>query len=273
MMKCDGWTVGVCSWSLGNDLARIAELKKRTGLNHLHLGISPALGDDGDKFLAKVEEGGYEITATMIDYPQEDYSTLEAIRKSGGIVPDDCWEANKQRTLDAIDLTSRLGVAHLTTHIGFVDHTNKAQYRKLADRVRELTDAAGQAGVVLLMETGQETAGDLRRFIEELGHPALGVNFDPANMILYDKGDPLEAVRTLAPWIRHVHIKDAVRTQTPGTWGAEVLWGTGQVGAEAFLRALNAVGFTGAMAVEREAGDDRMGDIIKAIETVKKFEG
>jgi L-ribulose-5-phosphate 3-epimerase len=273
MIKCNDWAVGVCTWSLRNDLAKIAKLKKRTGLAHLHLAISPALGANGDEFLAGVEEGGYEITATMIDYRQEDYSTLEAIRRTGGIVPDDCWQANKCRTLDAIELTSRLQVAYLTTHVGFIDHTNADEYDKLADRAKLLADAAAEKQVMLLMETGQETAADLRRFLEELEHPALGVNFDPANMILYGKGDPLEAVQTLAPWIRHVHIKDALRTQVPGTWGTEVAWGTGQVGAESFLSGLKQAGFEGALAIEREAGDDRMGDVVKATETLKRFNG
>jgi len=273
MIKCNDWPVGVCTWSLGNDMGKIADLKNKTGLNHLNLGISPAFEDNGEDYLAKVNDGGYEITATMIDYPQEDYSTLEAIRRTGGIVPNDCWEANKQRALEAIRLTSSLGVPYLAMHIGFIDHTNKAQYKTLVERVELLANAADDKQVCLLMETGQETAEDLRRFLEELAHPALGVNCDPANMILYDKGEPLEAVKTLAPWIRHIHIKDALRTQTPGTWGTEVVWGTGQVGGESFLNALSQAGFEGALAIEREAGDDRMGDIVKAIETLKQFNG
>lgn len=83
---------------------------------------------------------------------------------------------------------------------------------------------------------------ELRRFLEELNHPALAVNFDPANMILYDKGNPIEALQTLSPWIKHVHIKDAIRTQTPGTWGPEVPWGSGQVGGEKFLKTLKKIG-------------------------------
>jgi sugar phosphate isomerase/epimerase len=94
----------------------------------------------------------------------------------------------------------------------------------------------------------------------------MGVNFDPANMILYDKGDPIEAVRVLAPWIKHVHIKDAIRTKTPGQWGAEVPWGDGQVNSGAFLKVLRKVGFAGVLAIEREAGDDRVGDIKLAVE-------
>ena len=90
-------------------------------------------------------------------------------------------------------------------------------------------------------------------------------------MILYDKGNPIQAVKTLGPWIRHVHIKDALRTETPGTWGSEVVWGTGQVGPEAFMAALDEIGYTGALAVEREAGDTRVEDIRTAIENLKQF--
>ena len=85
-------------------------------------------------------------------------------------------------------------------------------------------------------------------------------------MILYGKGDPIAAVRTLGPWIKHVHIKDAVRTKQPGTWGTEVPWGEGEVGTEAFLKALKETGFAGVLAIEREAGDNRLGDIRLAAE-------
>ena len=70
----------------------------------------------------------------------------------------------------------------------------------------------------------------------------------------------------LAPWIKHIHIKDATRTTKPGTWGAEVPWGDGQVGTEAFLNVLKEIGFEGVLAIEREAGDDRFGDIKLAAE-------
>jgi L-ribulose-5-phosphate 3-epimerase len=125
----------------------------------------------------------------------------------------------------------------------------------------ELADEAARRRIVLLMETGQETAVSLRELLEELDHAALGVNFDPANMILYDKGNPVEAVRTLGKWIKHVHVKDARRTRQPGTWGTEVPWGDGEVGGAALLRALAEAGFTGTLAIEREAGDNRLGDI------------
>jgi L-ribulose-5-phosphate 3-epimerase len=97
--------------------------------------------------------------------------------------------------------------------------------------------------------------------LEKLNNPNVGVNFDPANMLLYDKGNPIEALRTLGPWIRQVHIKDARRTRVPGTWGEEVVAGTGEVDWPAFFATLQLVGFTGDLCIEREAGSQRVADI------------
>jgi len=204
----------------------------------------------------------------MIDFPQEDYSTLESIKTTGGIVPDEYWDSNRKRVFDAIDITAELGVEYLSLHFGFLDLKEPDAAKKFYDRVKILADRAAQRDILLLMETGQETADELREFLVVLNHPALGVNFDPANMVLYDKGDPIGAVATLAPWIKHVHIKDAIRTQTPGTWGLEVPWDTGEVGGAEFLKALKQINFAGALAIEREAGDNRLGDVKVAVDAL-----
>jgi sugar phosphate isomerase/epimerase len=237
---------------------------RKLGIEHVHLGIRPAL--EQDSYLAAVQEQSWVISSTMIDFPQEDYSTLESIRATGGIVPDECWQRNHELFLGAVDATVRLGARYLAMHAGFIDDRNAEYAGKFRDRITCLADAAGAKQIMLLLETGQETANELRDFLEELNHPAVGVNLDPANMILYDKDDPVEAVRTLGPWIKHVHVKDAVRTTKPGTWGTEVPWGQGQVRVEAFLGALEGTGFDGVLAIEREAGNDRFGDIKQAVE-------
>ena len=207
----------------------------------------------------------------MIDFPQEDYTTLETIKVTGGVAPDDSWEQNRELFIGAVDVTAKLGVKYLSMHAGFVDESDAAYAKKFYDRIRTLADAAAEKDLILLLETGQESATELRHFMEELDHPVIGVNFDPANMILYDKGNPIEAVKVLAPWIKHIHIKDATRTQQPGTWGAEVPWGDGEVQPEAFLNALSEIGFDGALAIEREAGDNRFGDVKLAAERLSSI--
>ena len=177
-------------------------------------------------------------------------------------MPDDAWEANKKIVVAGAKLSAELKSPVLTLHAGFLDESDPVALKKYTDRVKFIVDTCGEAGVPVAFETGQETAADLAKFMPTV--PGAGVNFDPANMILYAKGNPVEAVRTLAPWIRHVHLKDAVLTKKPGTWGTEVPWGDGEVNAPRFLAELKAAGYKGAFAIEREGGNDRTGDIALA---------
>ena len=106
--------------------------------------------------------------------------------------------------------------------------------------------------------------------MEQQGVGNIGINFDPANMILYDKGGPIEALRKLLPRVQSIHIKDAARTTTPGQWGMEMPVGEGQVDWHTFIEVLARGDYTGNMFIEREGGDDRMGDARKAIEVISK---
>lgn len=272
-MKCRSWPIGVCSWSLETDVTSVADAMKKLGIEYVHLAVRPALEDKGQDYLAAVQKQNWVISSTMINFPQEDYSTLGSIKITGGIAPDKDWERNRKLFMGAVAVTAKLGVKFLSMHAGFIDETNPTYAKKFYDRIRTLADAAGEKNITLLLETGQETAEELRHFLEKLNHPATGVNFDPANVILYDNGDPIEAVKTLAKWVRHIHIKDAIRTKQPSTWGVEVPWGSGEVGNERFLTTLRDIKFEGVLAIEREAGDDRFGDIELAAERLLAFKG
>ena len=273
MIKCNNWPISVCSWSLKNDFEKLASLREQTEVNCLHLGLSPALAPKGNKYLRTIEAQNWKISATMMDFPQEDYSTLDNIKITGGIIPEDCWLDNRKRLIDGIAITADLGVEYLTFHLGFIDMENQQALTTISDRVIELAQAAQKKNVMLLFETGQETAEELKSFLQLLNHPAIGVNFDPANMILYDKGCPAQAIEILKPWVKHLHIKDAIRTRTKGTWGQEVPWTTGQVNSTEFLKILKSTHYASAVAVEREAGDNRLTDIKNAVESLKSFAG
>jgi len=271
MVRCGDWPVGVCSWSLRMDVAGVAEAMRRLGIEHVHLAVRAALEENGNEYLKAVQRQSWTISSTMIDFPQEDYSTLESIRKTGGIAPDEYWERNGKLFSGSVEVTSQFGVKYVSMHAGFIDIARQEYAKRFFDRMRHLADAAAEKQITLLMETGQESSQELREFLQELNHPFVGVNFDPANMILYNKDEPAEAVRVLAPWIRHIHIKDAIRTKQPGTWGMEVPWGEGQVGGDSFLKALQEIDYQGTLAIEREAGDDRFGDIRLGVERLSRF--
>ncbi len=209
---------------------------EKIGLEHVHLGDKTGFaGKWTENYLATVQKQDWTISSTMIDFPQEDYSTLESIKMTGGIAPDKDWQQNRKLFIGAVEVTVKLGVKYLSMHAGFIDESNPAYAKKFYDRIKSLADAAGKKDIMLLLETGQETAEELRHFLEEVDHPAIGVNFDPANMILYDKGNPIEAVRVLSPWVRHIHIKDAIRTKKPGTWGTRCPGATARSAARHFL--------------------------------------
>lgn len=273
MINCYKWPIGVCSWSAHNDLKLLAELKEALAIEYMHLSLGPAMEAGGDAYLDEIISQGWKISCAMTGTRQEDYSTLDTIKVTGGIMPDEYWEDNRKSILKAIDLTEKLSVKNLSFHAGFIDYQKPENAAKLLKRMKEIVDAAQEKGVTILMETGQETADDLKRFLLELDSPAVGVNFDPANMILYARGTPVAAARTLGPWIKHIHAKDAVKTQTPGTWGTEVPWGKGQVGGNSFLDVLKEVGFDGVLAIEREAGESRFDDIKLAADRLSSYPG
>ena len=271
--------LGVCSWSFQKPLDDVAAEMKKLGLTRIHLALQPFLEGGSrhgaaegaaalDRVKARLASGEWKLSATMIGFPQEDYSTLDTIKKTGGVVPDDAWEANKKIVVAGAKLSAELKSPVLTLHAGFLDESDPVALKKYTDRVKFIVDTCGEAGVPVAFETGQETAADLAKFMPTV--PGAGVNFDPANMILYAKGNPVEAVRTLAPWIRHVHLKDAVLTKKPGTWGTEVPWGDGEVDAPRFLAELKAAGYKGNFAIEREGGNDRTGDIALAAKRLLK---
>jgi len=246
---------------------------KSLNLEHIQLGLLElVMLDDKRKYLelGHLRHSNLKITATMISFPGEDYSSIAIIRDTGGYLPDKDWPLRKQLTIQAAKLTKELGVKWLTTHIGFVPPSSHEKYEVMITRVREIAAALAEQGLALLMETGQEEDTELLQFLNDLAVRNVHINFDPANMILYGAGDPIEAVQTLGRHIRHVHIKDGILSKQPGViWGEEVPFGHGQVGPRRFFDALKAVGYTGPLVIEREAGKNRLADVKTAIETIR----
>lgn len=267
--------LAVCSWSLqpatpAELLDRLAEI----GINRVQLALdplreSPAVwGGIGEL----CRERGITIVSGMFGTLGEDYTTLETIRLTGGVVPDATWETNLTNITAAAGIARSLGLRLVSFHAGFLPHDESdPDYHKLRDRMVKLAGIFDRLGIHLVLETGQETAATLREFLDGLGCANVGVNFDPANMILYGKGDPIEAMRTLGPWIRQVHLKDANAATVPGNWGEEVPAGTGEVAWPAFFATLDELGFAGDICIEREAGTQRVADILVAKRMVESL--
>jgi len=268
--------LAVCSWSLlpeGTD--HLIRLLEQVDLFRVQLALDPLHESPVAWRLTResLAFNGVEIVSGMFTTVGEDYSTLESIRRTGGLVPDEHWEENWRRVQIVRDIARSLHIRLVTFHAGFLpEDLGDPAYQRLFDRVCRVADCLGEAGIQLAFETGQETAETLAGFLTRLNRPNVGVNFDPANMILYDKGDPVQALRVLAPWLRQCHLKDARRTRVPGTWGEEVVLGTGEVDWPGFFRTLAEIGFDGDLCIEREAGNRRVEDIRAAREFVARFD-
>jgi hydroxypyruvate isomerase len=269
--------LAVCSWSLQpQDPQDLVGKLQATGIPRVQLALDPLRESPSvwGETAALCRRNGITIISGMFGCTGEDYSTLESIRLTGGIAPDRTWEQNWENIRATAALAHELGLRLVTFHAGFLPHDEADPgFAKMLKRLAEAADAFGTAEVALGLETGQETAADLARLLTKLNLPGVGVNFDPANMILYDKGDPIAALRVLGPWIRQVHIKDARRTRVPGTWGQEVTAGTGDVNWPALFQTLAQANFAGDFVIEREAGDQRVADIRIAKKVVASVGG
>ena len=261
--------VAICSWSLqAVNSAELVDRVRATGARAVQLALTPIVEKPdawGDVFDA-LAAAGIEVASGMLETVGEDYSTLDTIRVTGGVVPDATWPATRARAAEVAALAGARGISLVTFHAGFIPHEPGAEREKLFGRLREIARLFAAQRARIAFETGQESAETLAHALDALGDPTIGVNFDPANMILYGMGDPVTAVRTLAPRIAQVHIKDALPTKVAGTWGSEVRAGTGAVDWTEFFAALSHVPATIRHAIEREAGDNRVGDIRAAVE-------
>ena len=267
--------LGVCSWSL--QVGSVDELRRL--LDGLGVQVAQlACGDphhaswvEGDAMPEAALASGLTFTGAMLGFPGEDYTTPATIKATGGFGDPALRPERLERLRWGLARTRALGLADLTLHAGFIPEPGDPARSALLDTLGEAGRLAAEAGVTLAFETGQETADLLRLTLDDLRSPNLQVNFDPANMLLYDMGDPIRAVEILGPDIRSVHVKDARRPTTPGTWGEEVPLGQGEVNIPRFIQALKTVGYAGPLAVEREVGDQagRLRDVAHGLDYLR----
>lgn len=265
---------GVCSWSMRPESPQqMADVLGDLGLKKLQLALVPHRDDAGivDGMPEALAAIGAKIVSGMFGTIGEDYSSMEIIKKTGGVVPDEHWEGNQDVARRAAAKAKAFGLPMVMFHAGFLPHDQSTdEFKKLADRIEVFAGIFAEQGITLLFETGQETADDLNAFFDHMQSDRkvenIGINFDPANMILYDKGDPIDALKKLLPRVKSIHLKDAIKTKTPGEWGSEEPIGTGQVDWQAFMQVLADGGYTGDMHIEREAGESRFVDAKTAVD-------
>lgn len=271
--------VGVCSWSL--QVKSIPELKgflDRLGIDLVQIACGDphhAAWDEGENMPKTAKAAGFRMGGAMLGFPGEDYTTPKHIERTGGFGDPALRPERLERFKWALNRTRELGLTDLMLHAGFIPEVGDPGRKSFLDTLGTVSQLAAEKGVTVAFETGQETSALLRRTLDDLKCPNLKVNFDPANMLLYNKDDPIKAVELLAPDIRTVHVKDANRPTVPGQWGEEVPLGEGQTDTRKFLLTLKKVGYTGPLFIEREVGnqDERFNDIAHGVRFIREVLG
>ena len=197
---------------------------------------------------------GIRISVVFGGFEGESYADIPTVVRTVGLVPPATRAARLAEMKEIADFARLLGVDAVGLHLGFVPHdAADPLYGEVVAVTRQLCDHCRANGQNLHLETGQEAADTLLQFLGDVGRDNLFVNFDPANMILYGSGEPIEALRKVGRYVRSVHCKDAKWAARPGQeWGAEMPLGEGDVGMEKFLRTLDELGYTGPLTIERE---------------------
>jgi L-ribulose-5-phosphate 3-epimerase len=163
------------------------------------------------------------------------------------------------------DFAKRLGVLQVQTHCGFIpENPADPLYEETVDAIRQVAMHCHTNGQDFLMETGQETPTTMSRALRDVGQPNLGVGLDTANLILYGKANPVDAVDILGTHVKSIHAKDGRWPTNPNELGEEVLIGSGLVDFKQVFTKLKRAGYTGAVTIEREtSGPQQIEDVRK----------
>ena len=184
-----------------------------------------------------------------------------------GLVPRKYRAARIAFMKKASDFAKQCGIPALQTHCGFIpENPNNPLYKEAVEAIREVASHCKQNGQHFRYETGQETPITLVRAIHDVGLENQGVNFDLANLILYDKANPVDALPILAPYVQGIHAKDGLFPTDPKNLGQEVPIGQGKVDFRAIIDGLKKLNYQGAITIEREiSGPEQFEDIHRSI--------
>jgi sugar phosphate isomerase/epimerase len=182
-----------------------------------------------------------------------------------GLVPREYRDARIAQIKKASDFAKQCGVPAVQTHCGFIpENPNDPIYKEAVEAIRTVADYCRRNGQNFRCETGQETPIALFRAIRDVGLDNVGVNFDAANLILYGKANPVDALDILGPLVQGVHAKDGLYPTGPRELGREVPIGQGKVNFPAFIKRLKEVGYRGPLTIEREISGAKQAEDIRA---------
>ena len=250
------WPIGVFA-SIDAGLGVKLEVVHELGIKTIQLHApkkETRTPENAEAFLKRLADLDIQITVVFGGFEGESYADIPTTAETVGLVPAETRAARVQELKEIADFAKLLGVDAVGLHLGFIPHdAADGLFEQVVAVTQDICDHCKANGQRFHLETGQESADDLLQFIAAVERDNLFVNFDPANMILYGSGEPIEALGKVGKFVRSVHCKDATWADKPGEeWGAETPLGAGAVGMENFLAKLKEIGYDGPLTIERE---------------------
>jgi sugar phosphate isomerase/epimerase len=268
----------------------IPPLAADEGKKPLRLGLIIGIGKDPDAALAKVHELGLPTSQIFVDEFDMDLVTRlrESLQKyqieatsvvvggpgkevwdfyqgplTIGLVPKATRAERMAHIKKASDFAKQCGISAVQTHCGFIpENPNDPVYKEVVGTMREVATYCKRNGQNFRYETGQETPITLVRAIRDVGLDNQGVNFDLANLILYGKANPVDAIEILGPYVQGIHAKDGMWPTNPKQLGEEVPIGKGKVDFPRIIERLRQMNYRGAVTIEREiSGPQQLEDV------------
>jgi L-ribulose-5-phosphate 3-epimerase len=262
------------------------------GRKPLRLGLIIGVGKDPDASMAKVHDLGLPTCQTFVDdfEPGQAERLRQALDRHGieatslvvggpgkevwnfyqgpltiGLVPRETRAARIAHIKRASDFAKQCGIPAVQTHCGFIpENPNDAAYRETVMAMREVAAYCKGNGQNFRYETGQETPITLVRAIQDVGMDNQGVNFDLANLILYGKANPVDAIELLGPYVQGIHAKDGLWPTNPKELGEEVPIGKGKVDFPRIIARLKELNYRGAVTIEREVSGAQQVEDVRA---------
>ncbi len=267
--------IGLMFWAGPDPVATIRGVKA-LGLRCGQLGVPGDYQMDAAAWKAALEAENFKIVTVFAGYNGESYADIPTVERTVGWIPPETRAERERRTYQISDFAAALGVGSIALHVGFVpEDKSDANYVAVRDMVRRVADYAARNRQTFALETGQEPAPILLKFFQDVDRPNLRINFDPANLILYGSGEPIEALGLLAKHVVTVHCKDGnwPPKDKPGALGTEMALGQGSVGIDRFIAKLKEIGYRGPLTIEREIEDQnqKLQDIKMAIGLLQRL--
>ena len=226
-----------------------------------------------DSIRRESEETNIQITSLWAGWPGPAVWNLIDGPSTLGVVPREYREVRSAALKSAGEFAHRAGLPAIVTHLGFIPEEPKNPlFDEVVAVVRDIALFVKDLGIEFWFETGQETPVTMLRLIQQVGTGNLGINLDPANLILYGKANPIDALDVFGSYVRSVHAKDGLYPTDPMKLGEEVKIGEGRVRFPEFVRRLREINYEGAFIIEREiSGPQQQADIADSIKYLESL--